>query len=244
MNLQTDAVIANQADENSYKETTIEGHSVRFITTDSRGLSRNRNIALAHVAQDADILMFSDDDLVFEDNYEEKVIEEFENHPEAQAIKFNIHDVSTSRHISMARIKKFEKATRRNMTSSGVVGLAIKANVFQTYNFKFNENYGAGTKNLCGEDTILLMDMLNCRVAFFRSPLDVAGIDQTESSWFEGYNKRYFESAGAVIKAIYPKLCYLLVIRSAYRFSKRKKCQMDFRNILSCYYKGIRNSGK
>ena len=46
MNLQTDAVIANQADENSYKETTIEGHSVRFITTDSRGLSRNRNIAL------------------------------------------------------------------------------------------------------------------------------------------------------------------------------------------------------
>lgn len=244
MNLHTDAVIANQADENGYRETIINGHSVKLITTSSRGLSRNRNIALSHAAQDANILLFSDDDLIFDDDYETKVISEFEKHPEAQAIKFNIHDISATRHISMARIQQFERATRRNMTSSGVVGLAIKQSVFQKNNLKFNEMFGAGTDNLCGEDTILIMEMLNRRVAFFRSPLDIAGIDQTDSSWFEGYNNRYFESAGAVIGTIYPRLSYLFVIRSAYRFSKRAKCTMKFLEILACYYKGIRNNEK
>ena len=244
MNLQTDAVIANQASKNTYEETTINGHLIKLITTTSRGLSRNRNVALVHSDQDADILLFADDDLVFEDGYETKVITEFVKHPEAKAIKFNVHDLSNSRCISMNRITEFEKATRRNMSSSGVVGLAIRASSFIQYNFKFNECFGSGTQQNSGEDTILIMQMINSHFPLFRSPVDIAGIDQTESSWFEGYNNKYFESAGAVIGTIFPRLCYLLVIRSAYRFSKREKCEMRFRDILACYYKGIRNNEK
>jgi len=97
MNLQTDAVIANQADVSGYKETVINNHRVRLITTDSRGVSRNRNIAIAHSSQDADVLLFSDDDLIFNDGYEEQITDEFLKHPEAEAIKFNLHDLSNFR---------------------------------------------------------------------------------------------------------------------------------------------------
>ncbi|MDO4385963.1 MAG: glycosyltransferase family A protein [Clostridia bacterium] len=87
MNLQTDAVLANQTDKNAYAETEIRGRCVKLVSTDTRGVSRNRNLALMHASPDADYLLFADDDLVFVDGYEKLVLGEFEKHPEAEAIK-------------------------------------------------------------------------------------------------------------------------------------------------------------
>ena len=71
MNLKTDSVIANQADENSTLNKTINGNSVKLVTTSTRGTSKNRNIALLNINPNAQYIMFSDDDLRFYDNYEE-----------------------------------------------------------------------------------------------------------------------------------------------------------------------------
>lgn len=120
MNLQTDAVIANQTDKNEYIEMQINGNNAKLVSTDTRGTSRNRNIAMAHASQNADYVLFSDDDLIFNDGYEQKIISEFTKHPESEAIKFNIHDLSKTRKVSMRQIEQFENATRRNMSLSGV----------------------------------------------------------------------------------------------------------------------------
>ena len=179
--------------------------------------------------------------LVFNDGYENDVISEFEKHPEAEAIKFNIHDLSETRKISMRRIEHFEKATHRNMSSSGVCGLAVKTEILKKYNFHFHENFGSGTENFCGEDTIFIMEMLDKKVRFYRSPLDIAGIDQTVSSWFQGHNARYFTTCGMVLGTIYPILSYLLIIRSAWKAYRRNDSGMSYREILSSYYKGIKH---
>lgn len=239
MNLQTDAVIANQTDKNEYAETSINGSIVKLVSTDSRGLSRNRNVALSQASQNSDYILFSDDDLIFNDGYERTIIKEFENHPDAEAIKFNLHDLSKARKITMGRIKTFERATRRNMTSSGVCGLAVKTEILKKHNFHFHENFGSGTENFCGEDTIFIMELLNKKIHFYRSPLDIAGIDQTESSWFQGHNTRYFTTCGMVLGTIYPILSYPLAIRSAWKAYCRRDSGMCYGEILSCYYKGI-----
>lgn len=240
MNLQTDAVIANQTDKNEYAELEINGCTVKLVSTNTIGTSRNRNIAMAHANQEAEILVFSDDDLVFNDGYEQTIIEEFEKYPEAEAIKFNLHDLSDTRKIIMHRIVRFEKATRRNMSSSGVWGIAVKQAAFLKYNLKFREDFGPGTSNYKGEDTIFLMDMLDKNVQFYRSPVDIAGIDQTSSSWFAGYNEAYFTISGKVFAAAFPRLCYLLSVRSALRSYRRgNHGNMTFFEILKCYFKGI-----
>ena len=136
MNLQTDAVLANQTDKNSYSEMLINGCTVKMVSTDSRGVSRNRNIAMAHANQKAEYVLFSDDDLVFVDGYEQLILDEFEKHPEAEAIKFNLRDLSTARKISMHRIEQFEKATRRNMSSSGVWGIVVKRDTLKKHYLK------------------------------------------------------------------------------------------------------------
>ena len=239
MNLQTDAVIANQTDKNEYIETQINGCSVKLVSTDTRGLSRNRNIAMAHASQKSKYVVFSDDDLIFNEGYESAVKAEFEKHPDAEAIKFNLHDLSEKRKISMRRIQSFEKATRRNMSASGVCGLVLKTECLKKYALYFHENFGTGSENFCGEDTIFIMEMLAKKVRFYRSPIDIAGIDQSESTWFYGHNERYFCNQGTVLHEIFPVLSYLIVIRSAYKAWRRKDSGMGYFKILSCYYKGI-----
>ena len=241
MNLQTDAVIANQADFDGYEEVVENGCRVQLVSTRTRGLSRNRNIALAHANREAEYLMFSDDDLVFNDGYETLILEEFERHPEAEAIKFNLHDLSNTRKISMKRIMRFEKATRRSMSASGVCALVICQDIVRRHNLHFHEFFGTGTENFCGEDTIFLMEMLKKKIKLYRSPVDIAGIDQSESSWFRGFDERYFTTAGKVLRTAFPRLAPLLAVRSAFRFSRRETCSMGFLKILKYYLIGVKS---
>ena len=240
MNLNTDAVIANQADCNSKKEEKINGRAVKLITTDTRGLSRNRNTAIANIGT-ADFIIFADDDLRFYDDYEQTVISAFEKAPQADAIKFNLRCVS-ERKIAMRPITDFHRATRREVTSWGVWGLAIKSAILKNSGLLFNERFGTGTENYCGEDSIFLQDLFKHKINVYASPEYIAEIDQSDSSWFEGYSEKYFIVSGMVLSEIYPMLCYPLIIRSAYKFTKRDKCKLPFSKILKCYYKGIKTN--
>lgn len=239
MNIRGNVLFANQADRFDLARQTNGNHTASMVTTPTRGLSKNRNIAMEFADSTAEFLLFSDDDLVFHDDYERRIREEFERHPEANAIKFNLYDISPARKISMSRIRQFKRATRLNITSSGVCGLAIRQRVLKKCNLKFNETFGTGTENYCGEDTIFLQELVRADIGFYLSPVEIAGIDQTESSWFEGYNEKYFTVSGKTLAAIYPRLAKLIAIRSAYKFTKRE-CKLPFQKILDCYWKGIR----
>ena len=67
MNLHCSTVIANQAD----REEVCSRGPVKMITTATRGVGLNRNLAL--LAADGDILLFADDDVVYNDGMEEAV---------------------------------------------------------------------------------------------------------------------------------------------------------------------------
>lgn len=243
MNLQTDAVIANQADSENFEVCDVNGSTVKFVTTPSRGLSKNRNIAISNIGKDTDIIVFADDDLKFYDDYEQKIISAFKKTPKAQAIRFNVNCIS-ERKISMKQIIETHRATRREVTSWGVCGLAVKASVIKENSLKFNERFGTGTENYCGEDSIFLQELFKEKVNVYASPEFIAQIDQTDSTWFEGYNEKFFTVAGMIINEIYPCLSYLLVIRSAYKAAKRKTSNLKFMQILKCYYKGVFKNGK
>jgi len=71
MNIRCAAVIANQADREEITESETENGTVKLITTKTRGVGLNRNIAL--LAAEADVLLFSDDDVVYNDDMPQKV---------------------------------------------------------------------------------------------------------------------------------------------------------------------------
>lgn len=238
MNLQTDAILANQADDNFTEENVINSSRVRLVTTSTRGLSKNRNIAIENISEDTELIMFSDDDLVFCDGYENIILDEFSRHPEADAIKFNLNCIS-ERKLSMRPIEKFKKVGRREVTSFGVCAMVVRKNVLIENDLKFNERFGSGTKNYCGEDSIFLQEMFKNKVSFYVSPRYIADIDQSMTSWFEGYTEQYFTVSGMIINECYPVLSFILVLRSAIKAHRRGNTKLSLLQIIKCYYKGI-----
>ena len=181
MNLRTDAVIANQADSEGYEEIIENGSRIRFITTPGRGLSKNRNVAIDNCFSDCEYILFADDDLTFYDNYEKTVLDAFERFPQADAVKFNLNCIS-KRKITMKPIKSFHKAARLEVTSFGICSLAIKTSSLKKSGLKFNEFFGSGTPNYCGEDSIFLQELFKKRVKLYLSPDYIADIDQEIST--------------------------------------------------------------
>lgn len=238
MNLQTDAVIANQADSEFVEEAEINSSKVKLVTTTTRGLSKNRNIAISNISDDAQYIMFSDDDLQFHNGYESIIVKEFEQNPMADAIKFNLNCIS-KRQLSMKPITQFRKVGRKEVTSFGVWGLVIKKDVLLSKGLKFNERFGTGTDNYCGEDTVFYQNIFKKNISLYVSPKYIADIDQSKTSWFEGHNEKFFTVGGMVINECYPVLSFALVLRSAIKAYKREKTDLSFLGILKCYYKGI-----
>ncbi len=242
MNISGDVLFVNQDDRYEYNKIIHNnGRVAEMITTPTRGTSKNRNIAIEFCDKTCDYVVFVDDDILMNDNYEQLIISELEAHPNANIVKFSIHDIAENLGTPEKPVTDFTRATRRRLSSCGGCGLAIKRGVFGVPNMRFNEHFDPGGEVYCGGDTVFYQECVKEGIAIYLSPVDIAGIDQSDSSWFEGfYNEKYFRSAAQCIAHVYPQLSKLIVIRSAYRFSKNPKCQMKYMDILKAYYSGIK----
>ena len=76
MNIQTDAIIINQCDKYEVKFFDYKGNKIKWFSLNEKGVGLSRNTALFHA--DGDILLFADDDVVYNENYEEIILNEFE----------------------------------------------------------------------------------------------------------------------------------------------------------------------
>ena len=88
MHITGDAVFGNQADGFRKEVQTRDGQTVKMITTDTRGVGINRNIALLHAT--GDILLFADDDICYADGYADGVRRAYAQHPDADMILFSL----------------------------------------------------------------------------------------------------------------------------------------------------------
>lgn len=61
MNLQADAIIVNQCDENAYREYTYQGHTMKCYSFAERGVGLSRNNCLMRA--DGDLCVFADEDI-------------------------------------------------------------------------------------------------------------------------------------------------------------------------------------
>ena len=89
MNLQTDAILANQCDDYFYKTYFQEdGNKVELISTSDRGVGKNRNKALMNAS--GKYLLCSDQDMIYVDGYEKIVTDAFKDCQKADMIIFNL----------------------------------------------------------------------------------------------------------------------------------------------------------
>lgn len=227
MNISTDFLVSNQGNRHSSKEDNYRGNRVRSISTQTRGLARSRNILLS--SANNDICLIADDDIKYHDNYETDVLDAFKKYPDADLLLFNLDNMG-GRFV----IKEDFKVNTMTYQRFGSVRIAFKLKSILKNDIRFNELFGAGSFYTSGEDTLFLKDCLSARLNIVAVNKSIGLLtDNRDSTWFEGYNYKYFFDKGALFKAAYP-ISYLFWILQ-FSIRKKKTADKDIRSFIQIF---------
>ena len=215
MNIQTDAIVVNQCDRNEIEVFDYNGHRIQWFSLQERGVGLSRNTALARGT--ADILLFADDDLIFNDGYEQTVISFFEKHPSVGLTAFNLQSLNPTR--PEYSIPKDCRLKWYNCLKYGACRIAVRRECLTHNNIWFSLLFGGGAIYQAGEDNLFITDCIKKGICCMACKDSIGVVKQEESTWFAGYNEKYYSDRGALFAALYGKMSYLIL----FLFEIRKK---------------------
>ncbi|MCM1113623.1 MAG: glycosyltransferase family 2 protein [Muribaculum sp.] len=208
MRLDSDAVIINQCDRTDFAEMCYKGHKVRFFSFAERGVGRSRNAAIERA--DGDICLFSDEDIVYEAGYAQAIEEAFARCPEADLILFNI-EVDEERRTY--HIEERKRVRWYNCGRYGAVSFAVKRKSLMESGVRFSLLFGGGARFGSGEDSLFLKEFMDKGYRVYAAPV-LIGREQTgESSWFAGYNEKFFYDKGVLYHYLYGRMAVPFALR-------------------------------
>jgi len=213
LNIQTDCIVGNQCDRNETVEFERNGKRVKWISTNERGVGLNRNTAFMRAK--ADIILFSDDDMVYDDGYEETVLRVFNENEKADVVVFNIKE----------KVRKRRRTTKNHYTKKigyGAARFAVRREVAQMHAISFNLHFGGGTAHAHGEDTLFLADCVRKGLRILCVTDSIATLtEERESTWFKGYDDKYFFDEGVLIAAAGAPFSRLRGLKFALRHNRK-----------------------
>ena len=236
MRLSSDAVFANQADRDAYEEREYPFGTVKMVTTRQRGVGKNRNTAFQFA--DGDILLMADDDIRYVDGYVKLITDEFGKNPQADAMIFNIRTIgeSTDRRTNTGN----KKVRLFNALNYGAVRIAVRREKLERAGISFSLNFGGGALYSAGEDSLFIRDMVKKGLRIYTSPVTIAEVDQTSSTWFKGYNHKYFYDKGAAFSALFGRFAYLYALQDFIRhMDEYRRSDLGKAAMISDLRKGI-----
>lgn len=231
MHIETDAVIVNQCGRYGVETFDHKGRKIRVFYMAERGVGLSRNTALMRA--DGDICLFSDQDIVYETGYEQKILRAFEECPNADMIVFNVE-------VSEERKTYYNTGVKRvrwyNCGRYGAVSFAVRREKLFASGVTFSLLFGGGAKYSAGEDSLFLKQFMQKGYRVYTSEAVIGRETEGDSTWFSGYHNKFFFDRGVLYHFLYgplaklwafrflavhrAKLCTQVPLREAYRIMK------------------------
>lgn len=176
----------------------VQSENLTFLSFNERGLSKSRNRAIKN--SNANFALISDEDVKFVDDVEEKVVNAFQNYPDADILTFKIETPEGECYKNSYSEESFEH-TRSSIYRVSSVEIAIKVTSIKKKGLMFDERFGLGAKYPSGEEVIFLNDALNAGLKVRYVPETIV-FHPRESSG-KVLDKNFYRSKGAVVKRLY-----------------------------------------
>lgn len=220
MNLRQNAVIANQCGAWGYE--TLEGSfgQIQMLSSDTKGVGINRNLAIQLAT--ADILLFADDDIVYYDSDLQGVIDAFRELPEADVIFFGI-DMTRDGQVFDKRRDPAKRVYLYNSLRYGACRMAVRREAIIKNRLAFSTLFGGGCIYGSGEDTIFIRDCLRAGLKLYTHGYALGACAKDTSTWFSGYNDKYFYDRGAMLACAFPRLKHVMKWYFAMKLTKKTK---------------------
>lgn len=238
MNIQSDAIVINQSNKNEIVEFDYKGHNIKWISLCERGIGLSRNTALMRAT--ADIVLFADDDVVYNDGYADKIISTFEKYPKAGLIIFGLIGHCKERVDILD--KKDHRLNIFNCLKYGAFRIALRRDIIIKHNIYFSLLFGGGAKYQAGEDNKFITDCILNNILCIGSKEIIGDVFHSESTWFKGYNEKFYLDEGSLFASMYGKWAKIMLFLVELKNFKRS--DISFSNRLKLVFKGANDFRK
>ena len=237
MNIKSDVLIINQSPVVVKDLEVKKKFNARMLSFNEKGLSKSRNQALQNAQ--GDICLIADDDVRYHDDYVDKVINAHKEYVDYDIIVFAVPTTNTDREKKYYRSKKRMGYVRSLKIAS--FEISFKRTSIIDNNIKFNEEFGAGSGQYSmGEENIFIYQCLKKGLKILYLPIEIGLVTHEESTWFFGYNEKYFMDKGACYAAMSPKFAHLIALQFAVRKYFIYKKSVTLRKACGKMFTGIK----
>jgi glycosyltransferase involved in cell wall biosynthesis len=213
-------------------QTFLQREDVDLHIIHNRGLSKNRNHALALAT--APLSLLSDDDLDYTAEALQAVVQTFEQHPKADVISFQFHQEGQEK---MYPSKGFHHQHPPKGYYISSCEIAFRTQSLQG-KFQFNENFGVGSAHFpCGEEDILLKDLLKAGLHCLFEPIYICTHPSLSTGAKRFADPIFLQTKGAVFSYIHPRSWWLRLIKGAWDEARKKRVSPW--KFLSNTFKGV-----
>ena len=243
MNLESDAVLVDQltgddaplelAESDSF--INFGDHTARIIIRREKGVGLSRNTALE--SSDREIIQFGDDDIVYEEGYAARILSEFDSHPEADVLLFNVkaqEGRETYRNEDYARVSWY------NYGRYPAYAICARRDKIMESGIRYSLLFGGGAPYMNGEDSLFLHDCLKAGLSVYRTTAYLGHEKKSKSTWFKGYTDKFFFDRGVLYHFLYGNLAFLWGFR--FLFKNRKEMCRE-KGLLKCYSLLLKGAG-
>lgn len=210
MNITSKCTVINQCKENGFEDY----YNFNIYSYNELGTANSRNRGLEHITED--VILLCDDDITYNEKYEQIVLKEFEKTPKADAIIFNLDNPYRKKR----KITQNKRLHIYNSLNYASYNIAFKKETITNYKIKFNTDFGPNSRYSSGEDTLFIVDMLKHKFKIYSNTRNLGTVNNQKSTWFKGYNEKYFFDKGALFTAINKKLRIFLILQYLLRHNE------------------------
>ena len=247
MNIESDAVIVDQIigekakeqfsfSENREEELEYRGKRIRIIYRDEKGVGLSRNTALQN--SDHELIQFGDDDIVYNEGYGKAIIEEFDAHPEADILLFNV-EAQEGRKTYWN--EDYARVTWQNYGRYPAYAICARRKKLEASGVRYSLLFGGGAPYMNGEDSLFLHDCLEAGLNTYRTTVALGHERAGESTWFKGYSEKFFFDRGVLYHFLYGKMAIALGFRFLFKNRKSMCAEMGLFKCFKILVKGVRH---
>lgn len=234
MHIASDAVMINQCNEDAESFYAYGPYMVRCVHMNKRGVGLSRNTALENC--DSELLLFSDDDIVYHEGYAEQIEKTFDSFPLADLMLFNVRQ---SKGRETYHIETYGPVGFRNYGRYPAYAIAARTSKIKAAGLRFSLLFGGGAKYSNGEDSLFLRDCLMKRLLIFKAPIEIGYETERKSTWFQGFTDKFFFDRGVLYYYLYGKGANLLARRFLFKNRKTMCADKPMKECLELMKKGI-----
>ncbi|CAM4215344.1 glycosyltransferase family 2 protein [Listeria booriae] len=223
-----EVILVLQQEQDTWSEI-LAGYKLttQVVMMSGRGLSKARNIGLAHAT--GDIVTFGDDDCWYERETFRQVVASFQTGKDV--ISLNMYDPDRQKFGRVQRIQTPKFLTKRELMSRSSIEIFVKRGCLENNEagpeIRFDELFGLGATYISGEENIFLSDLFRQGYVTYFHPESL--VYHAVQPRITRLTKTQMLSKGPLFKRMYSAPTAFLLVSLFYFKKKQKKI---FREVL------------